>query len=114
MLPRLFRDRSLFSLSLHGDLSLFPRLLGLRSCFFSPFPFFFCVEEFSRLDRRASSQLMYFSALESTSAILACGFFEMENIRSFDRTPNSTMKAEVANFSYGMSTLNDSALNLWT
>ena len=55
---------------------------------------------------------MYFSALESTLAMLACGFFEMENIMSFDRMPNSTMKAEVANFSYGMSTLNDFALNL--
>ena len=114
MLPRLLKHRSLFSLSFHGDLSLFPCLLGLRSRFFSPLPFSFCVEEFSRLDRRASSQLMYISVLESTSAMLASGFFEMENIRSFDRTPNSTMKAEVANFSYGMSTLNDSALNLWT
>ena len=98
MLPHLFGDRSLFSLSLHGDLSLFPRLLGLRSRFLSPLPFSFCVEEFSRLDRRASSQLIYLSALESTSAMLACGFFEMENILSFDRTPNSTMKAKVENF----------------
>ena len=57
---------------------------------------------------------MYFSALESTSSMLACEFLEMENIRSFDRTPNLTMIAEVANFSYGMSTLNDSVLNLWT
>ena len=46
--------------------------------------------------------------------MLARGFFEMEDIKSFDYTPNSTMKAVVANFSYGMSTLNDSALNLWT
>ena len=114
MLPRLFGDRSLFSLSLRGDLSLSPRLLGFRSRFFSPLLFSFCTEEFSRLDRRASSPLMYFSALESTSAMLTRGFFEMENIRSFDYTPNSAMKAVMANFSSGMSTFNDSVLNLWT
>ena len=33
--PRLFEDRSLFPLSLRGDLSLFPGLLGLRSRFCS-------------------------------------------------------------------------------
>ena len=38
----------------------------------------------------------------------------MENIRSFDCTPSPVMKEVVANFSSRMSTLNDSALNLWT
>ena len=70
-LPRLIGDCSLFSLSLRGDLSLSPCLLGLRSLFFSPLLFSFCVEEFSRLDRRASSPLMYFFALASTSAMVA-------------------------------------------
>ena len=74
-LPHLFRDHSLFSLSLCGDLSLSPRLQGLRSRFFSPLPFSFYAEEFSLLDRRASSPLMYFSALASTSTMLALGFF---------------------------------------
>ena len=104
----------MFSLSLHGDLSLSPRLLGLQSRFFSPLLFSFCAEEFSRLNRRASSSLMYFSALASTLAMLTYGFFEMENIRSFDCTPSPAMKAMMANFSSGMSTFNDSALNLWT
>ena len=70
-LPRLFGDRSPCSLSLRGDLSLSPRLLGLRSRFFLPLVFSFCAEEFSRLDRRAASPLMYFSALVSTSTMLA-------------------------------------------
>ena len=87
---------------------------ALHSRFFSPLLFSFCTEEFSRLDRRASSPLMYFSALESTSTMLALGFFEMENIRSFDYTPSPTMKAVMSNFSSGMSTFNDYALNLWT
>ena len=68
-LPRLFGDRSLFSLSLHGDLSTSPHLMRLRSLFFSPPLFSFCAEEFSHLDRRASSPLMYFSTLVSTSAM---------------------------------------------
>ena len=67
-LPRLFGDRSL---SLRGDLSLSHRLLGLRSRFFLLLLFYFYVEGFSRLDRRASSPLMYFSALASTSTMLA-------------------------------------------
>ena len=91
-----------------------PRLLGLRSRFFSPLLFSFCAEEFSRLDRRASSPLMYFSTLASTSVMLTYGFFEIENIRSFDCTPSPAMKAVMANFSSRMSTFNDSALNLWT
>ena len=44
--------------------------------------------------------------------MLACGFFEMENIKSFDYTPNPAMKVVMANFSSGISTLSDSALNL--
>ena len=36
----------------------------------------------------------------------------MENIKSFDCTPSPIMKVVVVNFSSGMSTLNDSALNL--
>ena len=70
-LPRLFGYRSLFSQSLRGDLSLSPHLLGLRSRFFLPLLFSFYAKEFSRLDRRASSSLMYFFALASTSAMLA-------------------------------------------
>ena len=35
----------------------------------------------------------------------------MENIKSFDCTPSPAMKAVMANFSYGMSTFNDSVLN---
>ena len=102
----------MFSLSLRGDLSLSPRLFGLRSRFFLPLPFSFYAEEFSRLDIRASSPLMYVSALASTSTMLPCGFFEMENIRSFDCMPSSAIKVVVENFSSGMSTLNVSTLNL--
>ena len=40
------------------------------------------------------------------------GFFEMENIRSLDCMHNPAIKAMMANFSSGMSTLNDSELNL--
>ena len=61
---------------------------------------------------RAYSPLMYFFAFASTSAMLACGFFEIENIKSFDYTPNPTMNAVIANFSSDMSTFRDSALNL--
>ena len=68
-LPCLFGDRSLFFLSLRGDLSLSPHLMGLRSRFFALMIFSFCVEEFSHLDKRASSPLMYFSALASTLAM---------------------------------------------
>ena len=46
--------------------------------------------------------------------MVACGFFEMEKIRSFDCTPSSAMKAVMANFSSGTSTFKDSMLNLWT
>ena len=95
-----------------GSISVSSSPGALRSRFFSPLLFSFCTEEFSRLDRRASSPLMYFSSLASTSAMLALGFFEMENIRSFDYTPSPAMKAVMANFSSGMSTFNDSALNL--
>ena len=62
-LPLLFGDRSLPSRSLH--------FLGLWSHFFSSLLFFCCVEELPRLDIRASSPLIYFSALASTSAMLA-------------------------------------------
>ena len=73
---------------------------------------YFHVEELPRLDKRASSPLMYFFALASTSAMLACGFFEIENIRSLGCTPSLAIKEMMANFSFGMSTLNDSELNL--
>ena len=112
--PRLFGDRSLSPLSLHWDLSLSPCLLGLRSRFLSLLLFSFWVEELPHLEMRDSSPLIYFSALASTSAMVACGFFEMENIRSLDYTPNPAMKAVMANFSSGISTFIDSALNLWT
>ena len=110
-LPLLFGDRSLSSLSLHGDLSLRP--MGLRPHFFSSLFFSFCMEQLPRLDKRASSPLIYFFALASTSAMLAYGFFEMENITSLDCMPSPAIKAVMANFSSGMSTLNDSELNLW-
>ena len=113
MLPLLFGDRSLSSLSLRGDLSRSLLLLGLRSHFFSSLLFSFYAEELPHLDIRASSSLMYFSALASTSAMLARGFFEMENIRSLDCMPSPAIKAVMANFSE-MSTFNDSELNLWT
>ena len=57
---------------------------------------------------RASSPLMYLSALTSTSAMLACGFLEMENIKSFDCILIPTMNAVIVNFSSGISTLRDS------
>ena len=100
------------SLFLHGDLSLSLCLLGLRSCFFSSLLFSFCAKELPHLDIRASSPLMCFSTLASTSAMLALGFFEMENIRSLDCMPSSAIKALITNFSSGMSTFNDSELNL--
>ena len=46
--------------------------------------------------------------------MLAKGFFEMENIRSLDYMPSPAIRAVMANFSSGMSTLNDFKLNLWT
>ena len=58
-------------------------LLGLRPRRLSVPPFSLWVEELS-LDRRASSPLIYLSAFASISAILAWGFLEMENIKSFD------------------------------
>ena len=71
MLPLLFGDRSLSSLFLCGDLSRSLRLLRLRSRFFSSLLFSFRAEELPYLDIRASSSLMYFSALASTFAMLA-------------------------------------------
>ena len=44
--------------------------------------------------------------------MLACGFFEMENIRSLDCMPSPAIKEVMANFSFGMSTFNDSEMNL--
>ena len=38
----------------------------------------------------------------------------MENIRSLDCMPSPAIKAVMENFSYGISTFNDSELNLWT
>ena len=109
--PRLFGDRSP---SFFGDLSQSLCLLGLRPRRLSV-PFFsLLVEVLSFLDMRASSPLRYFSAFASTLAMLAWGFLEMENIKSFDRTPKPTMNAVIANFSSGISTFRDSALNLWT
>ena len=70
-LPLLFRDRSLSSLFLRGDLSRSLCLLGLWSCFFSSLLFSFYAEELHRLDIRASSLLMYFFSLASTLAMLA-------------------------------------------
>ena len=102
------------SLSFFGDLSRFLCLLGLRPYCLSVLLLSLWVEELSFLDMRASSQFMYFSALASTSAMLACGFLDMENITSFDCTPNPVMNAVIANFSFGISTFRDSALNLWT
>ena len=111
MLSRLFRDRSL---SFFGDLSQFLCLLGFRPCCLSVLLFSLWVEELSFLDMRASSPFMYFSALASTSAMFACGFLEMENIKSFDCTPHPAMNVVIANFSSGMSTFKDSTLNIWT
>ena len=106
---RLFGDRSL---SFFGDLSQFLCLLGLRPCCLSVLLLSLWVEELSFLDMRASSSFMYFSALASTSTMLACGFLDMENIKSFDYTPNPAMNAVIANFWPGTSTFRDSALNL--
>ena len=89
-------------------------LLGLRPRHLSVPLFSFRVEELSFLDMRASSPFIYFFAFVSTSAMLAWGFFEIENIRSFDCTPNPAMNAVMANFSSGMSIFRDSALNLCT
>ena len=38
----------------------------------------------------------------------------MENIRSLDYMPSLAIKEVMTNFSSGMSTRNDSELNLWT
>ena len=110
-LLRLFGDRSL---SFFGDLARFLCLLGLRPCCLSVLLFSLWVEELSFLDMRASSPFMYFFALASTSSMFACGFLEMENIKSFDCTPNPAMNAVIANFSSGISTFKYSTLNLWT
>ena len=61
-----------------------PCLLGLRPRHLSVPLFSLWVEELSFLEMRASSPLMYFSAFASTSTMLAWGFLEMENIKSFD------------------------------
>ena len=110
MFPLLFGDRLLSTQSLHLSRSLLLR--GLRSLFFSSQLFSFRVEELPCLDKRASSPLTYFSALESTSAMLSYGFFEIENIKSLDCMPSPAIKAVMANFSSRMSTLNDFELNL--
>ena len=109
--PRLFGDRSP---SFFGVVSRMLCLLGLRPRRLSVVLFSLWVEELSFLDMRASSPLIYFSAFASTSAMLAWGFLEMENIKSFDWTPRPAMNAVIANFSSGISTFRDSALNLWT
>ena len=101
-------------MSFFGDLSRFLYLLGLRPYCLLVLLFSLWVEELSFLDMRASSPYMYFSALASTSAMFAYGFLEMENIKSFDCTPNPAMNADIANFLSGISTFKDSALNLWT
>ena len=59
-------------------------LLGLRPRRLSVPLFSLWVDELSFLDMRASSPLMYFSTFASASAMLAWGFLEMENIKSFD------------------------------
>ena len=79
--PRLFGDRSP---SFFRDLSWSLCLLGLRPRRLSVPSFSLWVEELSFLDMRASSPLIYFPAFASTSAMLAWGFLEMENIKSFD------------------------------
>ena len=108
---RLFGDRSP---SFFGDVSRMLCLLGLRPRRLSVLLFSLWVEELSFLDMRASSPFIYFSAFASTSAMLAWGFLEMENIRSFDCTPNPAMNEVIENFSSGMSIFRDSTLNLCT
>ena len=108
---RLFGD---CFLSFFGDRSRFLCLLRLRPCCLSVLLLSVWVEELSFLDMRASSPFMYFSALASTSAMLACGFLDMENIKSFYCTPNPAMNAVIANFSFGASTFRDLTLDLWT
>ena len=68
MLPRLFGDRSL---SFFGDFSRSLCHLGLCPHCLSVLLFSFWVGELPFLDMKASSPLMYFSALASTSAMLA-------------------------------------------
>ena len=68
MLPRLFGDRSLSFLE---DLFRSLCILGLRLCRLSVLLFSLWVEELHFLDMRASSPFMYFSALASTSTMLA-------------------------------------------
>ena len=68
MLPRLFGDRSL---SVFGDFSQSLCCLGLRPRCLSVLLFSFWVGELPLLDMKASSPLMYFSAIASTSAMLA-------------------------------------------
>ena len=62
-----------FSVILWGPLSVSQSLclFGLRPCGLSVLLFSLWVEELPFLDMRASSPLMYFSALASTSAMLA-------------------------------------------
>ena len=66
--PRLFEDRSP---SFFGDLSRSFCLFGLRPCRLLVLLFSLWIEELPFLDMRASSPLMYFFALASTSAMLA-------------------------------------------
>ena len=89
-------------------------LLGLCPRRLSITLFSLGAEELSFLDMRASSPLICFSTFASTSAMLAWGFLEMENIKSLDWIPKPTMNAVIVNFSSGISTFRDSALNLWT
>ena len=67
-----------------GDLSRSLCLLGLRPRRLSVPVFSLWVEELPFLDMRAFSSLIYFFAFASTSAMLAWGILEMENIKSFD------------------------------
>ena len=68
MLPRLFGNRSL---AFFGDFSRSLCRLGFRPHCLSVLLFSFWVGELPFLDMSASSSLMYFSSLASTSAMLA-------------------------------------------
>ena len=101
--------------------SVFPwRSVSVSSSFGDSVPFFLVLaflllhERASPLRHKGLLAIDVFSALASTSTMLAYGFFEMENIKSLDCMPNLAVKAVMANSSFGMSTLNDSELNLWT
>ena len=66
--PRLLGD---CSRSFPGDFSWSPCLLGLRPRSLSVVFLYLWVDELSLLEMRASSPFIYFSALASTSAMLA-------------------------------------------